>query len=306
VSGLAGLALLAAGVVVVVAGAELFLAGLLGVAGRLGVAPFALTVVVSGLETENIAAGIAANANDLPGAAAGTFLGGTVFLALGVSGLGALVRPLEARLPGRALLWTASAPVPVVVLGLDGELSRIDASLLLAWFPVALVGLARSAPPVAEEAAPSRGAGAFVRLFGGLAILTAGGDLLAEGIRKSATGLAVSDALLGNTVVAAGVEGEEVIRVAVPARRGRADVALANVVGTIVHFVALNAGVIALVRPLELDDETRFFYLPAALAATLVLCAVLALRGGLRRLDGALLVGLYAAFLAAAVGLPRR
>jgi cation:H+ antiporter len=300
VSGLTGLALLAAGVAVVVAGAELFFAGLLGVASRLRVAPFALTVVVSGLETENIVAGIAANLKGLPGAAAGTFLGGTTFLALGVAGLAALVRPLEGGVPVGALLWTAAAPVPALALGLDGELSRVDAVVLLVWFVVALVGLARSAPP-AEEHQPAPRRGAFARLVGGLAILTAGGDLLAEGVRKSAAGLAVSDTLLGNTVVAASVEAEEVIRVAVPARRGRSDVAIANVVGTIVHFIALNAGVIALVRPLPLDDETRFLHLPVAFAATLMLCALLAVRSGLGRVDGAALVALYAAYVIAAV-----
>jgi Ca2+/Na+ antiporter len=48
----------------------------------------------------------------------------------------------------------------------------------------------------------------------------------------------VSATLLGNTAVAASVEAEELARVALPARRGRANVALANVLGTVVHFIA--------------------------------------------------------------------
>jgi len=48
---------------------------------RLVVAPFVLTGALSGFETENLAAGIATNAKGLPGAAAGTFLGGVTFLA---------------------------------------------------------------------------------------------------------------------------------------------------------------------------------------------------------------------------------
>src|SRR5215213_10056492 len=76
---------LAGGIVLVVAGAELFFDGVLALANRLGVSGFVLTAVVSGFELENLAAGIAANARGLGGAAAGTFLGGTTFLALGVA-----------------------------------------------------------------------------------------------------------------------------------------------------------------------------------------------------------------------------
>src|SRR6266516_5495828 len=103
-----GLLALLGGVVLVVAAADAFVDGLLGVGRRLGVAPFVLTVALSGFETENLAAGIAANAKGLPGAAAGTFLGGSTFLALGVAGVGALVAPIKARIPPGVLLWTAS------------------------------------------------------------------------------------------------------------------------------------------------------------------------------------------------------
>ena len=301
-SGAASLALLAAGLVLVVVGAELLLGGLLGAARRLGTTPFVLTAVLSGLELENIAAGIAANARGLPNAAAGTFLGGTTFLALAVAGAGALVRPLDAGLlPRRALVWTAAAPLPLLLLALDGELTGLDAVFLLAWFVLALVGLARSDPALLAadtEPTPRRSA---LRLVTGLALLGAGGELLADGIKRTVANVGLSQTLLGNTVVAASVEAEEVARVAAPARRGRSDVALANVLGTVVHFAALNAGVIALVRPLELDDETRFLHLPTALAATLVLCAVLATRRRLGRPQAALLLTLYAADLATTI-----
>lgn len=70
------LLLLAAGIVVVVAGAELFFDGLLSLSVRLKTAPFVVTALISGFELENLAAGIAANSKDLAGAAAGTALSG--------------------------------------------------------------------------------------------------------------------------------------------------------------------------------------------------------------------------------------
>ena len=299
-SSLAALALLVGGVVLVVAGAELFFDGILGAAARLGVSAFALTVVVSGLELENQAAGLAAALAGLDDAAAGTFLGGTTFLALAVTGVGALVAPLEARVPWVVLVWTAAAPAPLLALSLDGQISRLDGGLLLVWFVVAMAGLWRSGRGLLT-ADVERKRRVLLRVVGGLAVLTVAGELLAEGIQRAVAHFGISEALLGNTAVAAGVEAEEIGRVAVPARRGRGDIGLGNVVGTIVHFAALNAGVIALVRPLDLGSESVRLHLPAAAVSPLVLVALLAWRGGIGRMPGGLLVGLYAAYVAVAI-----
>jgi cation:H+ antiporter len=301
VASLVALALLVSGVALVVAGAEAFFRGLLALSSRLRLAGFAVTVVLSGFELENLAAGIAANAKGLPGAAAGTFLGGTTFLAAGVAGLGALIAPMRAQLPLAATAWTAAAPVPLLVLALDGTLSRIDGGLLVLWFALALTGLARSGRSLLAAEPVEGRSRVFVLLVAGLALLTLGGELLGEGIRNAASRFGISATLLGNTAVAASVEAEEVARVVVPAQRGRSDVALANILGTVVHFIAFNAGVIALVQPLSLDPATRHLHLPAALIATSALCALVATRDGLGRREGGLLLALYAAYLALAV-----
>jgi cation:H+ antiporter len=300
VSSAVALALFAGGVVLVVAGAELFFEGLLAAAARLGVSAFALTALVSGFELENIAAGIAANVKGLENAAAGTFLGGTTFLALAVAGLGALVAPLGAQLPRAVLVWTAAAPVPLLLLALDGEVSRLDGGLLLGWFVLAMAGLWRAGrgllgAPVEQKRF------ILLRVLFGLALLTAAGEMLGEGLRRVVSRFGVSETLLGNTAIAASVEAEEVARVAVPARRGRGDIALGNIFGTIVHFIAFNAGVIALVRPLDLDSASRWLHLPVAAASPVFLVFLLAWRGSLGRAAGALLVGLYVAYVAAAV-----
>lgn len=294
------LALLVGGVVLVVVGAELFLEGLLAAAARLGVSAFALTALVSGFELENIAAGIAANVKGLENAAAGTFLGGTTFLALAVAGLGALVAPLRAQLPPAVLAWTAAAPMPLLLLALDGEVSRLDGGLLLGWFVLAMAGLWRAGRGLLGVPV-ERKRFILLRVLFGLALLTAAGEMLGEGLRRVVSRFGVSETLLGNTAIAASVEAEEVARVAVPAQRGRGDIALGNIVGTIVHFIAFNAGVIALVRPLDLDSASRWLHLPVAAASPVFLVFLLAWRGSLGRAAGALLVGLYVAYVTVAV-----
>jgi len=295
------LALLSVGLALVVGGADLFLDGLLGLGSRLRVSPFVLIVLVSGFELENLAAGIAANAKGLPGAAAGTVFGGVTFLALGVAGIGALIAPIRATLPRAFLLWTAAAPLPTLLLSLDGRLSRLDGALLLVWFAVALLGVARSGQEVVYADGPERSRLPLVRLLGGLAVLTGGGILVGEGLRQTVRHLGVSETLLGNTAIAASVEAEELGRVAVPTKRGKPELALGNIAGTIVHFIAFNAAVIALVKPLPLNSETLHLHLPMSVAATALLCALLALRRELSRWDGLLLLGAYVAYVTAAI-----
>jgi cation:H+ antiporter len=301
-SGAAGLLVLAAGIVVVVFAADVFVDGLLGVARTVGVSAFVLSVALSGFETENLAVGIAANAKGLPGAAAGTFLGGVTFLAFGVAGLGGLIAPIRVELPPRFAIWTAISPLPLLAFAVDGRISRIEGGLLVAWAVVALVGLARSGHDLLasddEDETISR---PTLRLFAGLALLTGGGWLIGQGLRTTVRQLGVPQTLLGNTALAATVEAEELARFAVPARRGRAEIGLGSISGTIVHFVALNAGIIALVKPLTLGSQTTRFYLPVAVVSPAIFATVLVVRRRLGRLEGAGLTGLYLAYVAAAI-----
>jgi cation:H+ antiporter len=305
-SGLVSLALLAAGIGLIILGAETFFAGLLGAARRVGVSTFFLTLLISGLELENIAAGLAANLAGFPGAAAGTFLGGTTFITLGVGGLGAILVPFRVSLPRQFLLTTAFAGAPLALLAADGALSRVDGAILIATFCVAMIGLHRSTGTVSEADPDDEGnwrrrGHPWVWLLGGLATMTVGGELLGNGLHGVVSRFGVSSTLLGNTAVAALTEAEEIGRVAVPARRGRPEVAVANIGGTAIHFLTLNAGILAVVLPLRLDDATMRLHLPVAVVAPALYCLILVLRGGLGRREGVLLAALYVAYIVAAV-----
>jgi cation:H+ antiporter len=302
VSGFAGVILLAGGLLVVVFAADMFVDGLLAVALALGIAPFVLSVALSGFETENLAAGIAANAKGLPGAAAGTFLGGVTFLAFGVAGLGGLITPIRVGLPIRFAVWTAISPLPLFAFAVDGHLSRLEGGLLVVWSIIALAGLAQSGRDLlAGEDEDEHVRRPVLRLLVGLALLTGGGWMIGQGLRTTVRQLGVPATLLGNTALAAAVEAEELARFAVPARRGRPEIGLGNIAGTVVHFAALNAGIIAIVKPLTLGGDTTRFYLPVAVASPAILAAVLVVRKQLGRIEGAALTGLYAAYVAVAI-----
>jgi cation:H+ antiporter len=298
-------ALLAGGIGLVVAGAEAFFAGLLAMARRWRTSAVFLTAVISGLELENIVAGIAANQAGFPGAAAGTFLGGTTFVALGVAGLGAILVPAPATLPAPFVALTALSGLPLFIVAADGQLSRGDGVILIAWFALAMITLFRTAGDLAtadqddDEASERRWP--LLWLTGGLVGMGVGGELLGNALRAAFLGFGVSPTLLGNTAIAALTEAEELGRVAIPARRGRADVAAANIGGTAIHFLSLNAGILALVHPLLLDETTLWLHLPVAVAAPAIYALALGVRRGLGRGDGVFLVTLYGLYLAAAI-----
>jgi cation:H+ antiporter len=195
----------------------------------------------------------------------------------------------------------AVSPLPLLALAVGGELSRVEGAVLVGWWVICLVGLARSGRAMLADESAERVHRPGVRLLVGLGVLTGGGWLLGEGLRSTVRHLGIPQTLLGNTAVAASVEAEEVARVAVPSRRGRPELALGTIGGTIVHFAALNAGVIALVKPLELAHDTTYFYLPVAAASPAILAAGLLVRKRLGRVEGVALMALYVAYVAAAI-----
>jgi cation:H+ antiporter len=188
-------------------------------------------------------------------------------------------------------------------VAIDGNISRLEGVVLLTWFVVALIGMARSGRDLPVGDPPERKRFALLRMVAGLALLTGGGDVLGRGIRDVVRRFRISDALLGNTAIAAVIEAEEVGRVAVPAKRGRGELAFANIAGTLAHFAAFNAGLIALIHPLRLNAATVHLHLPVAAASAVVLALVLAVRSGIRRGEGALMLFLYLGYVVAAIAL---
>ena len=114
------------------------------------------------------------------------------------------------ELPTRFAVWTAVAPLPLLAFAIDGHLSRPEGGLLVIWSVVALVGLARSGRSLLagededdRSSEDDRVRRPGLRLFVGLALLTGGGWLIAEGLRTTIRQFGVPQTLLGNTALAA-------------------------------------------------------------------------------------------------------
>ncbi|HEV2005379.1 MAG TPA: hypothetical protein VGQ85_02095, partial [Candidatus Limnocylindrales bacterium] len=131
------------GAVVVVLATERLLEGLVDVATALRIAPFVASVILSGLEAENVAVGLAAGQRGAADIALGTAFGGATFLLCFALGLGALIAPLEARLPRGVVLLVPGAALIAGLPILFPETPRWSGIVLLGAFGLALTYLIR-------------------------------------------------------------------------------------------------------------------------------------------------------------------
>jgi cation:H+ antiporter len=292
------------GVVLVVWATERLLRGLVGLATVARVAPFAVSAVVSGLEAENVAVGLAAGSRGAAEVALGTVFGGSIFLVCVALGLGAMIVPLRVRLPRGVLVVFAVTPVLAGLPLVAGTTPRWTGAALLIAFAVAMVYVVRISRThqfmdddeveEASESSPSAARAILLTLLG-IGAITAGGELVASGAERLITDVGLSAGLIGMVLTPAAIEAEEVVRQVVPARAGRHDVSAGNVVGTLLWFVLFNLGLIALATPVQPSPLTRVLDYPFLVGASWIATAFLA-RGRVGRAAGATLVALAVAY----------
>jgi cation:H+ antiporter len=88
------------------------------------------------------------------------------------------------------------------------------------------------------------------------------------------TRFGIADLPFGMTILAFLVSIEELARELPAAWRGRPEISFGNVVGSILAFFLCNAGVIALVHPVVVENPVMMFYLPLAGLTTVIVSTV--------------------------------
>lgn len=301
------------GLVLLVAGGDGFVRGSVAIAKRLGLSPLliGLTLVGFGTSTPELLTSVQAALAGSPGIAMGNVVGSNVANILLILGLAAIVQPLRTspetfHRDGTMLLLATLACLGLV---LWGEITRGPGLLLL----LSLVGYVvyaywqetrhhdASAAMHAAEADAARGPHrlwlALVLTAGGLGATLFGAGLLVEGAISTAKALAISETVIGLTVVAVGTSLPELVVSLMAAIRREADVAFGNIVGSNIYNVLGILGVTALVQPLAVPAEIAAFDIWVMLAATLTLL-VFAISGWrVNRVEGAILLALYAIYV---------
>ena len=140
----------------------------------------------------------------------------------------------------------------------------------------------------------------------GLFVLVKGGDWFVDGAVGIARKFRLPDLLIGATVVSVGTTLPEVMISASSALAGHGEIAYGNAVGSIICNAALVAAITIAVRPGKADGAA--LRLPAAFffAAAAFFAAVAYTAGWFGRWVGAVLLALFAAYLAAQILQARR
>jgi cation:H+ antiporter len=309
---------LAAGLVALVAGAELLVRGASALALRFGISPLVigLTVVAFGTSSPELAVSVRSGLAGQADIALGNVVGSNIFNVLAVLGLAALVSPLvvQQQLVRFEVPLVVGLSVLVLLMARDGRLGAFDGLLLASGLIVYTVGVIRrsrheSAAIVSqyehEFARPvtpwlARLPAQIVLVVAGLAMLVVGATWLVDSAVAIARALQISEAIIGLTIVAAGTSLPELATSVIAALRGERDIAVGNVVGSSVFNLLGILGIAALVTPggLVVAPSLLAFDLPVMIAVAFACLPVFASGHRIARWEGVLFLAYYAAYVA--------
>ncbi len=324
--------LILAGFVLLFAGGEGLVRGSVGIARRFGMSELmiGLTLVGFGTSLPEMVTSIQALSEGSVGMAVGNVIGSIVANILLVLGAAALVAPilcspralardglvmLLAVMLFAALLWVDlfTRPVGLVMLG-----------LLLTYLIVSVVLDRRGNGAAAElhQAEAEEFAAddplwlAALLAFGGIAAVVIGARFLIAGGSDAARLLGVSETVIGISIIAIGTSLPELVTSLVAARKGKADVALGNILGSNIFnvlgiigissiflpFSVAGAGSVAGITPLEVTAMQTGSLVTwtdmGALALAVFLLGIFAYTGRkLARWEGAVMLTSYLVYL---------
>jgi len=297
------------GLGMVVYSAEKLVKGVVALSLRFGVSAFIISIIFIGFDPENLATGAAGSFENVYGIALGSILGAAM-VAIGLAfGITALLAKIKFKKVSRQILLTPIiATILLYALSIDGVLSRIDGILLIIAFIIAIIYLFKASKrgidikpeeeleeslEEAEKLSKWRSVIIFVLSLAGIII---GSELLVNGAKPIIQFLGISDTVFGMTILAFLISIEELARELPAARKGRADISYGNVAGSIFHFFLLNAGIIALVNPIQISPVVLTFYFPIVLA-TIIFTSLVMIKKEVPKWAGVILVLFYVLFI---------
>lgn len=296
-------------------GGEFLVRGAVALADRLGVSHLVigLTVVAAGTSAPELMVGLIAALEGSPGIAVGNVVGSNIaniLLILGVAGL-ICVLPVDRRSLYRDGTVAILAVVLFAVIAMTGTIERWHGILMLVCLIAYLVfcyaserssRAARTSidTEIEELAGKDRRLWlVLVFLFGGLAGVLLGADLLVEGATEVARAAGVSETIIGLTLVALGTSLPELATAIIAARHKHTDLALGNVLGSNIFNILAILGVVATVQPLAVPAEIVAFDLWAMLGVTLAFLGVAFVTRRIGRSIAAIFLFAYAAYILA-------
>ena len=297
--------MIVAGVVLVLWGADRLTDGAVALAERMNISQMVigLTIVAVGTSAPEFCVSLVSSLKGTADLAVGNVVGSNIFNTMLITGVAAMVTPMTI-LPSTVrkdipIAVVASLALTIMVLT-DGDLSRLDAVMLLAGFIAFMwLTLHGAKDKGSDDSAPSKTLSvgrALLMLVVGLACLVVGSNIFVDGATEVAARLGVSEAVIGLTVVAGGTSLPELATSVVAARKGNSGIAIGNVLGSNVMNILLILGGAGLICPMTVVGITTVDF--AVLTGSILLLWLFAnTKLTLARWEGVVLTALFLAYM---------
>ena len=297
--------LLALGFVMLVKGANWFVDGASNIAAKFKIPQLVigLTIVAMGTSSPEAAVSITAALHGNAEITIGNVMGSNILNILLILGLSASISRLAVA---KSTVWIE---IPFLLLvsgllyvqGLDGTISLLDGAIQLLLFAAYLTYLLIMAKKFPDEnpKTPKQMKlwKAILATVGGLAMVIVGSDLAVDASTTIARIMGLSERFIGLTVVALGTSLPELFTSAAAARKGNADIAIGNIVGSNVFNTLFVVGLSALITPVPFAADFLFDTVIAAGAALLLWVCCMKDKS-LKRWHGVLMLLGYASYFA--------
>ncbi|HVT44345.1 MAG TPA: calcium/sodium antiporter [Thermoanaerobaculia bacterium] len=301
-----------AGLVLLVAGAEVLVRGASRLAVAVGISPLVvgLTVVAYGTSAPELAVSIQASLAGQPDVAVGNVVGSNIANILLILGLSALVAPLIVAQQLVRIDVPLMIGVSLLLLGMayDGRVGRLEGGILvvgaIAYTLFAIIRSRKESRSVQQEYedefGPREPSSVWLDaglILAGLALLVVGARWLVNSATVFATALGVSELVIGLTVVAIGTSLPELATSVVAAIKGERDIAVGNVVGSNIFNILLVLGGASLFARdgMRVAPAVLSFDLPVMIAVA-VACLPIFFNGLIDRWEGGFFLIYFAAY----------
>ena len=296
--------LLALGFVMLAKGADWFVEGAAGIAMRFGIPQLVvgLTIVAMGTSAPEAAVSIAAAVKGNADITIGNIVGSNILNILVILGLAASIVPIAvARSTVRIEIpFMIAVTALLFYQGRDGSISLADGGVLMVAFAAYMMYLytmAMKSNVDSDLEEPGLPLGrCLLGAVGGLALVIAGSNVTVGAATSIATYAGLSERFIGLTIVALGTSLPELFTSVAAARRGNADIAIGNIVGSNIFNILFVVGLSSLIIDIPFASAFNFdTYVALGAAVLLWLCVLRTQR--LQRWAGALMLVCYAVYL---------
>ncbi len=297
--------LLIIGFVLLIKGADIFVDGSSGIAAKFGIPQLVigLTIVAMGTSSPEAAVSISAALKGSAEITIGNIVGSNILNILIILGISSVIVPLAvAKSTMRyEIPFMIVITVLLLVTGLNGSIGIVEGIILLAAFAVYLTYLFIMAKnDMKQEDSPKDISTVKAALFIilGLAMIVLGSNFTVDAASAIALSLGLSERFIGLTIVALGTSLPELCTSVSAARKGNADIAIGNIVGSNIFNILFIVGLSALITEVPFARNFIFDTIIAAAAAVMLLICCLWGKGKLKRSAGILMLIGYAVYFA--------